>query len=485
MLIGSILLIAGVLIGKSSYRIGVPILLIFLLVGMGFGIDGLGIHFSDMHTAQFIGMIALCIILFSGGMDTKISAIQPIIVPGIILSTIGVALTTIFTGLFIFWLSGQSWTNIHFALLPSLLLAATMSSTDSASVFGLLSGRKVNLRNNLRPLLELESGSNDPMAYLLTIILIDTILAGGESIGWVIIVDLIMQLGIGLAGGYIMGKSTMWLIKFYTGFGKSQTAPTAAMTSILLIGSIFLTFSIITQLQGNGYLAVYICGMIIGNSQLPERMSISKFMDGMTWLAQIVVFIMLGLLVNPSDMLLVTPVSLIIAIFIILIGRPASVFLALTPVRRMSVKSKTFISWVGLRGAVPIIFATYPVVSGIEGADVIFNIVFFVTLLSLLIQGTTIILAARRLNLISHDHSVDPSEFGIEISDQAGTSLHTVVITPELLQYGNTLKEIRIPHGALVMMIKRGNKYIVPNGTRRLMYGDVLLIIKETHNEQK
>ncbi len=483
MLIGSILLIAGVLIGKSSYRIGVPILLIFLLVGMGFGVDGLGIHFSDMHTAQFIGMIALCVILFSGGMDTKISAIRPIILPGIILSTIGVALTTLFTGLFIFWLSGQSWTNIHFALLPSLLLAATMSSTDSASVFGILGGRKINLRHNLRPLLELESGSNDPMAYLLTIVLIDTILAGNDSIGWIIAIDLLMQLGIGLLGGYLMGKLTMWLIHFYTGFSQSKSAPTAAMTSILLIGSIFLTFAITTQLNGNGYLAVYICGMIVGNTTLPDRMSISKFMEGMTWLAQIVVFIMLGLLVNPADMLLVAPVSLLIGAFIILLGRPASVFLSLTPIRNLSFASKTFLSWVGLRGAVPIIFATYPVVSGIEGADVIFNIVFFVTLLSLLIQGTTVIAAAKQLKLVSYDHTVDPSEFGVEMSEQAGTSLHTIIITQELLEQSNTLRDLHLPKGALVMMIKRGDKYIVPNGTRRLLYGDVLLIIKETHNE--
>ena len=175
LIIGSTLLIAGVLIGKSSYKIGLPLLLIFLLVGMGFGTDGIGIQFSDMHTAQFIGMIALCIILFSGGMGTKLSAIRPVIVPGLVLSTVGVLLTALLTGLFIFWLSGMEWSNIHFAFLPSLLLAATMSSTDSASVFGILGSQKVGLRNNLRPMLELESGSNDPMAYMLTIILIEAL----------------------------------------------------------------------------------------------------------------------------------------------------------------------------------------------------------------------------------------------------------------------------------------------------------------------
>ncbi|MDE6135635.1 MAG: cation:proton antiporter, partial [Muribaculaceae bacterium] len=170
MLVGSAILVAGVLIGKSSYRIGLPLLLIFLLVGMGFGTDGLGIQFSDMHSAQFIGMIALCVILFSGGMSTKISSIKPVVAPGLVLSTVGVLLTAFITGVFIWWLSGMSWTNIHFAFLPSLLLAATMSSTDSASVFGILGSQKVALKHNLRPMLELESGSNDPMAYMLTII---------------------------------------------------------------------------------------------------------------------------------------------------------------------------------------------------------------------------------------------------------------------------------------------------------------------------
>lgn len=199
-LIGSTLLIAGVLIGKSSYRFGLPLLLIFLLVGMLFGTDGLGIQFSDMHSAQFIGMIALCIILFSGGLGTKISAIRPVLVPGLILSTVGVLLTALVTGVFIWWLSGMSWTNIHFAFLPSLLLAATMSSTDSASVFGILGSQKVGLRDNLRPMLELESGSNDPMAYMLTIILIEVISHGGGLSGWSVAGELLLQFGVGGAG---------------------------------------------------------------------------------------------------------------------------------------------------------------------------------------------------------------------------------------------------------------------------------------------
>ena len=483
LLIGSTLLIAGVLIGKSSYRFGLPLLLIFLLVGMAFGTDGLGIQFSDMHTAQFIGMVALCIILFSGGMGTKISAIRPIIVPGLVLSTVGVLLTALITGLFIWWLSDMSWTNIHFAFLPSLLLAATMSSTDSASVFGILGSQKVALRNNLRPMLELESGSNDPMAYMLTIILIEALtLGGGLSVGS-IAVELLLQFGVGAAAGFLMGKLTLWLVGVYKRIGRTTGAQEDAvqatsMMCILMIGCVFFTFAITTALAGNGYLAVYISGIILGNATLPNHRGITKFIDGMTWLAQIVVFLMLGLLVNPHEMVDVAAVSLLIGVFMILVGRPLSVFLSLAPFRKLSLRCKTFISWVGLRGAVPIIFATYPVVDHVEGAGQIFNIVFFVTLLSLLIQGTTVIASARRLKLIDTD-ATDDEDFGVELADELPTSLQTMTLTSQHLAGGNTLRDMNIPAGSLVMMIRRGNRYIVPNGTRRLHPGDTLLIIKE------
>lgn len=484
-LFGSLLLIAGVLIGKSSYRFGLPLLLIFLLVGMIFGTDGIGIQFGDMHTAQFIGMIALCIILFSGGMGTKLSAIRPVILPGLILSTVGVLLTALITGLFIWWLSGMSWTNIHFAFVPSLLLAATMSSTDSASVFGILGSQKVALRNHLRPMLELESGSNDPMAYMLTIILIEAITMGGGLSAGKVIAELLLQFGVGAAGGFLMGKLTLWLIGTYLRIGrnaksKEDASQATSMISILMIGCVFLTFAITTALAGNGYLAVYICGILLGNAKLPNHRGISKFIDGMTWLAQIVVFLMLGLLVNPHEMLDVAAVSLLTGVFMILVGRPLSVFISLAPLRKISLRSKAFISWVGLRGAVPIIFATYPVVSGVEGAGQIFNIVFFVTIISLLVQGTTVISCARRLKLVDSD-AKEEEDFGVELADELPTSLQTLTLTEKHLTEGNTLRDMQLPAGSLVMMIRRGSRYIVPNGTRRLQPGDTLLIIKEEY----
>lgn len=254
------------------------------------------------------------------------------------------------------------------------------------------------------------------------------------------------------------------------------------MISIILIGVVFLTFTLTTALGGNGYLAVYICGMMIGNASLPHKRSITKFLDGLTWLAQIVVFIMLGLLVNPHEMLSVAAVSFLIGLFMIFVGRPVSVWLSLLPFRRIAPRTKVFVSWVGLRGAVPIIFATYPVVAQVPGASLIFNIVFFVTLLSLLVQGTTVISAARRLRLIDTSVREEP-DFGVELADEHPTSLRTLVLTDEHLSAGNTLSSLTLPEKGLVIMIKRDGRYIVPNGKRRLLAGDTLLIIKESHTQ--
>lgn len=482
LLLSSFLLIAGVMIGKSSYKTGLPLLLVFLLVGMFFGIDGLGVHFNDMHTAQFIGMIALCVILFSGGLSTNFKSIRPVIGPGLTLATAGVVITALLTGLFIFWLSGVKWTNIHFPLISSLLLAATMSSTDSASVFGILGGQNIRLRQNLRPMLELESGSNDPMAYMLTILLIGCVSLDGSLSAGSIAVQLILQFGVGSCLGAVLGWAGVRLAVFYTRIGKGRkedSGQTTAMISILLVGLVFLTFTLTSLCQGNGYLAVYICGMVIGNSKIPFKSSVTKFMDGITWLAQIVVFIMLGLLVNPHEMLVVAPVSILIGAFMIIIGRPAGVFLCLSPFRKITKKARLFVSWVGLRGAVPIIFATYPVIADVPGASQIFNIVFFVTILSLVVQGTTIISVARKLDLIDTDSAhVEP--FGVELSDEHTASLQTMILTQEDLAEGNTLKDMQLPEGTLVMMIRRDGKYIIPNGKRRLSPGDTLLLIKET-----
>lgn len=485
-LVCSVVMMAGVLIGKSSYRSGMPLLLVFLLVGMLFGVDGLGISFGDVHVAQSIGMVALCVILFSGGMSTSVRSIRPVIAPGLVLSTVGVLVTALVTGLFIFWLSGMPWTNIHFALVPSLLLAATMSSTDSASVFGILGSRNVGLRHNLRPMLELESGSNDPMAYMLTIILIEVATVGARlSVGEVVL-QLILQFGVGAAIGLAAGWLGVRLARFYQRIGghgaSAGSGQATAMIAILVLGSAFLSFAVATDLGGNGYLAVYLCGIVFGNSSFPFRRGVAKFTDGITWIAQIVVFIMLGLLVNPREMLSVAAVSTIIGVFMILVGRPLSVFLSLAPFRKLRLRDKAFVSWVGLRGAVPIIFATYPVVADVEGASQIFNIVFFVTILSLIVQGTTVISSARRLGLIESASASD-DDFGVELADEHPSSLKTIELSEADLSGGDTLKEMHLPEGSLVMLINRDGRYIVPNGTRRLKAGDKLLIIRESESQ--
>lgn len=470
LLIGSILLFASILVGKTGYRYGVPALLLFLVVGMIFGSDGLGLQFHNAKEAQFIGMVALSIILFSGGMDTKFREIKPILAPGIVLSTVGVLLTAMFTGLFIWWLSGMSWTNIHLPLITSLLLASTMSSTDSASVFAILRSQKMNLKHNLRPMLELESGSNDPMAYMLTIVLIQFIQSSGMS-GAQIAGSFLVQFIVGTVSGYLLGKFAIFMLN-------RLNIDNQSLYSILLLSFVFFTFSFTDLIKGNGYLAVYIAGMMVGNNRIRFRKEIYTFMDGLTWLFQIIMFLCLGLLVNPHEMIGVALVALLIGVFMIVIGRPLSVFLCLLPFgKRITFKSRLFVSWVGLRGAVPIIFATYPVVAGVPGAHVIFNVVFFITIVSLVIQGTTVSRVARLLGL-SVPMEKTGNDFGVELPDEIDSDLRDVTVTQEILdKKGHTLKDMKLPKGTLVMIVKRGDEYLIPDGTLQLRVGDKLLLI--------
>lgn len=470
LLIGSILLFVSVIVGKTGYKFGVPALLLFLIVGMIFGSDGLGLQFHNADEAQFIGMVALSIILFSGGMDTKYSDIRPILSPGIVLSTAGVLLTALFTGVFIWWISGMHWSNISFPIITSLLLAATMSSTDSASVFAILRSQNINLKHNLRPMLELESGSNDPMAYMLTVVLIQLVQASGMNCGEIAL-SFAIQFIVGGAIGYVSGRAAVFMLN-------KLNIDNQALYPILLLAFVFFTFSITDLIHGNGYLAVYIAGMLVGNSKIKYRKEIVTFMDGLTWLFQIIMFLCLGLLVNPHEMFEIAIVASLIGIFMIFIGRPLSVLLCLMPFRNLTTKSRLFVSWVGLRGAVPIIFATYPVVAGIDGADAIFNIVFFITILSLVIQGTTVSFIANKLGL-SIPVEKKGNEFGVELPEEINTNLSDMVITEKDIAGGDTLKEMSLPKGTLVMIVKRNEEFLIPNGTLKLHVGDRLLLISE------
>ena len=360
LLLGSILLFISIMIGKTGIKLGIPVLLLFLIVGMGFGRDGFGIEFENPVTAQFIGVISLSIILFSGGMDTNITEIKPVIGQGITLATLGVLLTTAFTGGFVYLLASWAFPEAQAPLLGCLLLAAVMSSTDSASVFNILRSKDLNLKHNLRPLLELESGSNDPMAYMLTILLIQIIQSGEFSFGQVLL-SFFIQFSVGGIAGYLLGRCAVYTLNHFRILNQS-------LYQIVLLTFVFFTFSFTEKLQGNGYLAVYIAGLVVGNRRIVYKKNITNFFDSTAWLFQIIMFLTLGLLVNPKDLISISWLGLLIGIFMIIFARPVSVLLCLLPFRKMTFKSRLYVCWVGLRGAVPIIFATYPLIANIPGA---------------------------------------------------------------------------------------------------------------------
>ena len=476
LLIGSVLLFVSIVVSKTGYRFGVPTLLVFLLVGMFFGSDGLGLQFHNADEAQFIGMVALSIILFSGGMDTKFSEIRPVLSQGILLSTVGVLLTTLFTGLFIYWISGFEHVSITMSLITAMLLAATMSSTDSASVFNILRSQSMNLKHNLRPMLELESGSNDPMAYMLTIVLIQFINSSGMGM-MDILGSFCIQFIVGGASGFLLGRLAILILN-------KINLNNQSLYPILLLSFIFFTFTVTDLCKGNGYLAVYIAGIMVGNNRITNRKEISTFMNGMTWLFQIIMFLTLGLLVNPHEMLNIAVPALLIGVFMIVFARPLSVLICLLPFKKMNFNSRIFVSWVGLRGAVPIIFATYPVVANIPDSNQIFNIVFFITILSLVVQGTTISWIAKLLHLATPLEKTG-NDFGVGIPDEINTDLRDIILTEEMLAKGNRLMDMNLPKGTLVMLVKRGNEFMIPNGSLQLHAGDKLLIISENKESKK
>ena len=329
----------------------------------------------------------------------------------------------------------------------------------------------MNLKENLRPMLELESGSNDPMAYMLTIALIQVVASGSDLQIGVVVKDLLVQFFFGSVIGFTFGKFSVWLIN-------KINLSNASLYPILLLSLVFITFTTTELLKGNGYLAVYIAGVVVGNTRLVFRKEVDTFMNGLTWLFQIIMFLSLGLLVNPHEMLDVVVVALLIAVFMILVARPLSVFACLLPFHSMSNRARFFVSWVGLRGAVPIIFATYPVVADIPGSHQIFNIVFFITLLSLIFQGMTISMGARMLHL-DLPQEKEGNEFGVELPEEIDSQLMDLTLTPEMLEKGNRLADMDIPKGTLVMLVKRGNEFIIPNGQVELYVGDKLLFISE------
>lgn len=472
LLVGAVLLIIAVLAGKVAYRFGAPALLLFLGVGILFGYDL--ITFDSPEAAQVVGMIALCIILFSGGMDTKFSEIRPVIAPGVVLATAGVMMTAFIVGGFVWLVSPHVGYAVSFPL--ALLLAATMSSTDSASVFSILRTKKQGLRENLRPLLELESGSNDPMAYILTVLLIGVLSKGpadmslGSSIGMFFI-----QMFVGSLLGYGFGRGTVSVINR---IGLNNPS----LYSVLLLAAVFLTFSFTSMVHGNGYLAVYISGLVVGNSKLTHKRTLTTFFDSFTWLFQIIMFLTLGLLVDMQKLFepRVLILGCMVGVFMIVVARPLSVMTCLMPFRTFSFRARLYVSWVGLRGAVPIIFATYPLVAHIEGAELLFDVVFVVTIISLVVQGTTV---SGMANLLGLAYEERESSFGDALGDRMKSAFTEVEVNAQMLGDGSLLSDLRLPDNTLVVMVCRDGDYFVPRGNAELFEGDKLLVLSDRNEE--
>ena len=474
LLLASILVFFAIMTTKIGARFGVPSLLLFLILGMVAGEDGLGVRFQDYELAESLGHFAMTIILFSGGLQTSMGETRPVLKQGIILSSLGVLLTSLLTGWFIYLVAGEAVGALGSSILGCFLVAVIMASTDSASVFGLLYGKRLHLRHDVAPLLELESGSNDPMAYALTIIITGFLSTGNaeESMGMLSLrggLVFLVQTAIGLLLGFLVGKLTVWIIK-------KVNLPGSSLYSILVLSSAFFASGLASVVYGNGLLALYVAAIIIGNqAPIPGKKDVLKFFDGMTWLMQLLMFLVLGLLARPSQMPHMIVPALLVGLFLIFVARPVSVLVSLLPFRKMPFKAKIFTSWVGLKGAGPILFALYPVVHEVEGASDIFNMVFLISLLSLLVQGMTLAPVAKWLGL-SYEEDPPVESFGLELPEEMGM-LRDHLVTEEDLAGGRTVRDLSFPHGIRLLMVKREEKFLVPHGSMELFPGDHLMII--------
>jgi len=468
LLVGSLLLFVSIIVGKTSYKFGVPTLLLFLTIGMLAGSDGIGgIRFEDPKAAQFIGVVALNFILFSGGLDTNWNAVKPILREGIVLSTVGVLLTALSLGTFV-------WYVTDFTIYESMLLGSIVSSTDAAAVFSILRSKSLALKTNLRPTLELESGSNDPMAYVLTIAFLTLVVNQDQGLASVIPL-FIQQMLVGGSAGFVFGKLSKVVInKIRLDF--------EGLYPVLVIALMFIAFSATDFVGGNGFLAIYICAVYLGNQDLIHKKTILKMYDGLAWLMQIVLFLTLGLLVFPTQVVPVVGIGLLISLFLIIVARPLSVFLSLM-FFKMQTRRRFYISWVGLRGAVPIVFATYPLLAGIDKASMIFNIVFFVSVTSVLIQGTTLGLVAKWLHVALPERIKPISESEKLIIDLPKSSLQEIEILPHYQAVNKRIVDLNFPRSAFIVMIKRDDVYLRPGGSTVIQPNDTLMVLADREED--
>jgi cell volume regulation protein A len=464
LLIGSVLLLISIIAGKTTSRLGVPTLIFFLIIGILAGSEGIGgIHFDNTELAQFIGITALNFILFSGGLDTNWQSIKPILWRGVSLSTIGVFLTALSVGAFVHYVFG-------FTIWEGLLLGAIVSATDAAAVFSILRNRGIALKGYLRPVLELESGSNDPMAYFLTIALTG-IVASGEANIAVLIPAFFKEFILGGAVGYLMGKGSVWLIN-------NIKLETEGLYPVLTLGLAMFTYSVTHAIGGNGFLAIYLCAVIIGNSNMVHKRSLIRFYDGQAWLMQIILFLTLGLLAFPSRIVPLVGMGLIISGFLIFVARPIGVFLALS-FFKSNIRSKLFISWVGLRGGVPIVFATYPLLAGIPKAELIFNLVFFISITSVLLQGTTLSYVARLLHVTVPAKAKRRIGLDFESTDSIKSELQEVKLPEHSIAIEKRIVELTLPATINILAVKRADVFITPVGSTKLQAHDILYVLAE------
>ena len=463
-LVAGLLFFMSLVAGALSEKIKVPALILFLGIGMVAGVDGPGgLNFSDANAANSIGTFALAFILFSGGFQTKWSDIKPIVTQGVVLSTLGVLLTAVMMAVPIAFLPMFSYKD-------AFLLGAIVSSTDAAAVFSILRTQKVGVRGALKPLLEFESGSNDPMAVFLTITAMTWLTSPDVPVDE-LAVQFVVQMAAGGAMGYIMGRFSCWAIQ-------RLHVVNEALYPVWGISIVMATFGITETVYGNGYLAVYVCGIVMGGGDFLYKYSLQRFHDGFAWLMQIIMFLVLGLLVTPSEVVNfpVMSMGLLISFCLMFVARPVAVFTGMI-FSRFNWREKLFVSWTGLRGAVPIILATYPLTAGHPQAKYMFNVIFFVVLTSVMIQGKTLAWFAKFLGIDEAVREAKTWTLNFDITPASGTDETREIDLPDdSAVIGKAVKDLRFPDGVTILLINRGDKYMIPKGGTIFERDDTLLL---------